>query len=203
MTSVGMTFVELSDDVRRSSLSRQVMKAAELTPEGRTLAVIYHLPAAWKVSLPVEEIVISCLLGAPQTRTDSDDWGFFANLSVRICRPSSLERVVIRELGVVLMKRCGEKPYIRRHSATDELLARASLPTLHPVFTRDVANNVWHLPFNRYQARLRGRLGSLLAWPDEDLLLVGESGVRRVQNSIANLDGDLVGVPTKITYSFG
>ncbi len=202
MNTIGLTLAEFPENASRRVLSRLLSQAIEFTPPGRIFAGIYPLPQRWKVSVPVESFVVTRLLGAPQARSEESEWEFFANLAVRVCEAGRPERSVVKEIGVILMRRAGDKAYVRRHSLPDTVLSRSVLPTLHPVFTRDVANNVWHIPDNNFEARIRTRLGGLLAWPDEDLLLIGEARNERIRNGGFGLDQDLVGVPTKVSYSF-
>jgi hypothetical protein len=61
---------------------------------------------------------------------------------------------------------------------------------------------VWHIPVSGYRGRLRRRLGALTTWSDEHVVLVTQAGRRRLTPTPMDLDGDLVGVPTKQEYSW-
>lgn len=176
--------------------------AGQETPEGRILAVSYEMEPEWKVSRPVESEVVRSLLGKPSEREPNTDWLFFGNLEVRVCLDSTNYREVEREIGIVLLRRSGDMAYRRRDNASPNLVREATIPTLHPVFTRDVANNVWHLPVTSYDSRIRNRLAPLCAWPDEKVLVMNESSRRFYPVKPINHSSDLIGVPTKQDYEW-
>ena len=174
--------------------------ASALTPEGRILAIIYTMPKNWSANPNFEQMSTEILLKSPLDRDENPTWEFFGNLAVRSCRLRGNTRSIDSEFGVVLFRKSGEKPYLRRKSASPELLRIASLPTLHPVFTRDVANNVWHVEAVDPVAAIINRLSILLTWPDEHTTVFKNGGSRNKSRPIANFDQDLIGVPTKIDY---
>ena len=111
------------------------------------------------------------------------------------------EDKVSGEAGVVIFRRKGEKAYKRRLSASKDLLRRSELDTLHPAFTRDVANNVWHMRNGRGLNHVIDRLGSLLAWPDERILISDMTTIRARSRKKPAYDKDLIGRPTKYPYA--
>lgn len=202
MKNLGVVIVEVPFGMSLQETRAMVAKGAALVPDGRLLAVCYEMNPEFGASLPVESAVVSEVMGTPHDRTGESGWLFFGNLAIRVCTVRSGDRKILRELGVVLMCREGDKAYVRRKTASPELLSSSAVPGLHPVFTRDVANNVWHIPAVRYRSRIRSRLSSLMAWSDEEVLLVGPKGSRRLAVIPMDLDDDLVGVPTKQPYTW-
>lgn len=80
-------------------------------------------------------------------------------------------------------------------------LKRNTIPVADKVFTRDVANNVWHLLNDDFKERVITRFSTLLTWQDEDFLIVEPSKTIEVKERKALvLKEDLVGVPNKVPY---
>jgi hypothetical protein len=198
--NIGMTLVEVESSALKQKVRRQVKQAMSLTPVGRQLCVTFPLPRKWIESFPYDAIVVSEVLGKPETRAEPNEWVFSVNISIRLCKAVADQRVVSGEIGVLIFRRSGEMAYTRRATMAQEKLDKAILPVLNPVFTRDVANNVWHLPSEGHVSRIRNRLQSLYTWPDERTLLVSSESQRSLAWKRLNLDDDLVGVPTKSSY---
>ena len=177
-------------------------RAIRSTPAGRFLAVIVPLNLCWEESAPIESQVVARVLGVPSSRSDNSEWEFFGNLAIRACSLGGPWRSVLHESSVILLRRSGEKIYERRRTATLEIIDRATLPTLHPVFTRDVANNVWHLPVKGFNTNIRRRLGALLAWSDEAIVLITERSRRRLPVLPMDLTQDLIGIPRRRDYEW-
>jgi hypothetical protein len=101
-----------------------------------------------------------------------------------------------------MYRKSGEKAYLRRLTSNDEFIDKARFNAIHPVFTRDVANNVWHLSRSNAVSRIIQRLSALLTWPDERTRIISNSSTRSLAWRPLNLDKDLIGVPTKVEYQF-
>ena len=200
MKPIGLVIAEVDAGTNRTAAKRLAKLAAESVPDGRILAVIYPMPQSWKISLPYESDITSAILGNPKERGGEPEWEFFGNLAVRLCNVIPSVREVEREVGVLLLRRAGEKTYVRRLGAFSETLESSRLPVLDPVFTRDVANNIWHLRVKNSETALRRRLGALLSWSDETILVFNQQGLRRYPNHRLRLESDLVGVPVKVSY---
>ena len=97
-------------------------------------------------------------------------------------------------------QRKGEKAYKRRLSASKDLLESSKLEALQPAFTRDVANNVWHMRNGRGLNHVIDRLGSLLAWSDERILVSDMTTIRARSRKRPAYNEDLIGRPTKYPY---
>ena len=200
---VGLVVVtpEASGDER--AWRQAIDEGARSTPEGRMLVLLLPSTSVWEPSLPLEAIATEAVLGQPSARGDTDDFAFFGTVAVRFCAPSTdAWRRTERESTLLLFRRSGPKAYARAKSAESEILDAARIWTLHPVFTRDVANNVWHMPADRGEDAILGRLAALLAWPDEDVLQVDEAGSRSWTGVRGDLDADLIGVPQRIAYDW-
>ena len=204
MKPVGVVFVEIPDSSNKRAVISFVRKGMALVPEGRSLVVTYYMPQTWDTSIPIEGTVIRTVMGGPSERLENPEWGFFGNLGVRLCLGTGSQRKIRREMGVVILRRTGPKAYERRVDTPITVIEESRLPSLHPVFTRDVANNIWHLPVGGHVGRLRSRLSTLLAWSDEVAVIVspGDAKPRRLRIETLDLDGDLIGVPTKHPYDW-
>lgn len=199
---VGLVIVQVGRMRARTKITQRIEHAARLTPDGRILAVVFEMPREWRASLNVEQIATYAVMTLPSERTDVDPWEFFGNLAVRACRVTSADRDVVREICIILFRRAGEKIYTKRKFLDEKKIEAARLNTLHPVFTRDVANNVWHLENSTADEVIVRRLATLLSWPGEGTVIVGASSEENAHVKRMNMDKDLVGVPTKIDYDW-
>ena len=200
---VGLTALVVDVDATDSAIRKRIEFVKASTPEGRHCAVAYQMPQAsdWGQARNwVEAVSAETFLGQPSDRSEGDAWEFFGNIVVRLCRPRANKRLLMREAGVVIFRRKGEKPYKRRLSASKDLLRRSDIDTLHPAFTRDVANNVWHMRNRRGLNHVIDRLGGLLAWPDERILISDMTTTRARSRKEPAYDKDLIGRPTKYPY---
>ena len=111
---VGLTALVVDVDATDSAIRRRAELAKVLTPEGRCCAVAYQMPQAtdWRQARSwVEAVTVEVFLGPPSDRSKGDEWEFFGNIAVRLCRPSANRRLLMREAGVVIFRRKGEKAY--------------------------------------------------------------------------------------------
>lgn len=198
--STGLVLLELDSESSTRIIRFMVEEAVEMTPAGRYLCVTFPLPSSWTASTPFDAIVTTAVLGRPETRIDQADWEFAGNGCMRLCASGEHSRTVDSEIGLLLFRRSGAKPFARKAEVSKDLVDEAILPALHPVFTRDVANNVWHLPVEGYRDKIRNRLQTLFSWPDERMLIISRAGRRWLKWHPMDLDDDLVGVPEKQHY---
>ena len=198
----GLTILVTDPAESSPEFVEQIKRAMEVTPDGRMFAVIYRLPNIWKAHSNIEQIVSVLVLKEPQNRRENDEWEFFGNLAVRSCVMALDVRQVESEYTVLIFRRKGDKAYSRRKSASSELLEEARLPTLHPVFTRDIANNVWHVESLHPVSAIIKRLSILLTWPDEHTIIFENSETLKQTRPCPEFDKDLIGVPTKVDYHF-
>lgn len=199
MNSVGVVVVHLEGISSANLISTKIAEGVALTPVGRVLAVTYTMSQNWEPSICFEGIATATVLDPAGSRGESDDWEFSGNLAVRVCEVVNDARRVTSEIGVILFRRSGDKPYVRRRTMSEEQIEAARLDSVHPVFTRDVANNVWHIEKDNHLSSLTYRIGALLAWPDENIAVVASS-TTYLPVSPLELDSALIGVPAKIDY---
>lgn len=197
MASSVITFISSGSTQSESAIKDQINKAKELVTEGRYLITVFEAPNDWESHLPIESFVIAETLGGIHNR--SVDWEFFGNGVIRTYTSKALR--LSKAYQWTIVRRAGDKPYARRGSLTSTTLKRNTIPVSDKVFTRDVANNVWHLLNDNFKERVITRFSTLLTWQDEDFLIVESSKVIEVKDRKALvLKEDLVGVPNKVPY---
>jgi len=197
--AIGAVFVVIDEEKATEVLA--TVKAASLdVPNGRLLFVIWKQSDSWAPSVPVESISVSAILGNPTDREESK-WDFYGCGTARLYakhgqRPSSTAMWV----GF----RCrGEKAYLRNKG--DKLpkntVLSSTIPVSDKVFTRDVANNVWHMSARGGLDRVISRLQSLTTWSDEIALVYKDGEKYRQKHTTMVLTDDLVPVANKVEYS--
>jgi hypothetical protein len=195
-TSV-ITFIPSGSTQTESAIKEQLNKAKKLVTEGRYLITVFEAPNDWESHLPIEAFVINETLGGIHDR--SADWEFFGNGVIRTYTSKALR--LSKAYQWTIVRRAGDKPYARRGAMSAATLKRNTIPVADKVFTRDVANNVWHLLNDNFKERVITRFSTLLTWQDEDFLIVEPSKTIEVKERKALvLKEDLVGVPNKVPY---
>ncbi len=194
-------FLHISSDESSAEkeIRTQVSDAALLVTEGRYLITFFETPISWESRLPIEAYVVSEILGTIDNR--NADWEFFGNGAIRAYKYKGRTFFLNKTYQWNILRRVGEKPYVRRHEVNSSFLVNNSIPVADPVFTRDVANNVWHLKQSDLLVRVMSRFASLLSWQDEEFIHF-HNGITKTIDHRHKLDlsGDLVGVPTKTEY---
>ncbi len=192
-----LTFISVNPKTTKEEIDTQISMAMGYVSEGRYLIAVFEAPNNWESHLPIESFVISKTMGGVSNR--SDDWEFFGNGVIRTYTAKTLKYTKSYQWTIV--RRVGEKPYARRASMSSASLKRNSIPVADKVFTRDVANNVWHLINDNFKDRVAARFSALLTWQDEDFLVHDGSRIRPLLNrKTLTLKEDLVGVPNKVPY---
>lgn len=195
-TSV-LNLILKSENKSFDQIQSQIRKSAELVTEGRYLITVFNVVDTWEKRVPIESLTIATTLGTVEAR--SSDWEFFGNGAIRCYKSSNLH--LTRTLHWNVVRRVGNKPYSRRPDLGKTFLTRNTIPVSDKAFTRDVANNVWHLKDEDLVARLTARFAALLSWNDENFLVVNGSKATIVEGRTKlDLKLDLIGVPTKIPY---
>ena len=195
-TSV-LTFISTTDSSNEKTVKEQIGKAKDLVTEGRYLIAVYEAPNDWESHLPIESLVIGQTLGGIQNR--SSEWEFFGNGVVRTYTSKTLKYSKAYQWTIV--RRVGDKPYARRPSLSAAVLKRNTIPVADKVFTRDVANNVWHLLNDQFRERIITRFSALLTWEDEEFIVFeGGKATSFKDRKALSLKDDLVGVPNKVPY---
>lgn len=186
-----------SEKLSKQEILKQITRSRDLVSKGRYLITVFDAPDDWTSRIPIEGLVVSSTLGPVESR--STDWEFYGNGAIRCYKSKSLK--LSKTLQWNIVRRSGEKPYARRGSLPAVKLKKNTIPVSDKAFTRDVANNVWHLKDEDLRERLIARFSSLLAWQDEDFILISGSRTKEiVDRSKLILSEDLVGVPTKVPY---
>lgn len=178
-------------------LTSQIIRSKDLVSEGRYLISVFDVPITWTSRIAVEGLIVANTLGTVENR--SNDWEFYGNGAIRCYKSKSLKLTKTYQWNII--RRIGEKPYVRRKILSASAIRKNSLPVADKVFTRDVANNVWHLKNEDFQERLIARFSTLLSWQDEEFIVVSGTRSRVIEERTKLiLNEDLVGVPTKIPY---
>ena len=197
MAASVITFIPSGGNQSESAIKEQLNEAKKLVTEGRYLITVFEAPNDWESHLPIEAFVISETLGGIHDR--STDWEFFGNGVIRTYTSKALR--LSKAYQWTIVRRSGDKPYARRGSLSTATLKRNTIPVADKVFTRDVANNVWHLLNDNFKERVITRFSTLLTWQDEDFFIVEPSKTSEVKDRKALvLKEDLVGVPNKVPY---
>jgi len=166
---------------------------------GRALFALWQPPQSWAPTPPVESMFLRATLSSPPTRP-SGEWTFVANGAVRLygtppVRPvATLMWCAVRRTGAVAYER------LRNGTVSDDVRHRSEIPVAHPVFTRDVANNVWHLPARGGERQVLARLRALTTWSDEEFLILKDGRWRRAPSAPLDLGMDLIGSASRVDY---
>jgi len=197
-TETGAVFAVIPRDASTSQTSKIIAEAMSRTPDGRHLIVLWRATNEWVKSNPIEALATELILRQPNDRQTAA-WEFFGN-GVTRCYRSQSERVEIVWTWLVFRK-AGEKPYRRKRSVGANVAAASTLDTLNKVFTRDVANNVWHMPISQGASGTIRRLQSLLTWADETIDVIYLKRRERRAFHTPDYSRDLIGVAVKTTYN--
>jgi hypothetical protein len=196
--SAGAVFVVVSDE-NTSRLRATIKQASARVPEGRLLFVVWSQKDTWSPSAAVETLAVDEILGDAYNREGSS-WDFYGCGAARLypkngVRPSE----TVLWVGFRLK---GPKAYLRNRdkSVAKSVLDDSSIPVSNKVFTRDVANNVWHLSAKGGIDRVIGRLQSLTTWADEKVIVFKGGKVNHRKHQTMDLGQDLVPVAQKVQY---
>ena len=196
ITSISISFsnrIALSEP----ELRKKITEMSELVSSGGYVFVLTEFEKTIKPGMSIESIVLRELMNTPENRDDS--WLFFGNGAIR--GYSEVNKNLSSTWQWLILQRSGEKTLSRRKTASQKLLKEVTLPVSHFAFTRDVANNVWHLPDKSILQNAINRFGSLLSWPG-DVMLLSHNGKlpKKVEIKKMDLANDLIGVAQKKIY---
>jgi hypothetical protein len=174
-----------------------INKLCQLVSSGGYLFVMTEFGKSFKPGLSIEAIVLRELMNSPDKRDDS--WLFFGNGAIR--GYSEINKKLSSTWQWLILQRSGEKTLSRRKTASNKMLRDVTLPVSHFAFTRDVANNVWHLPEKTIVQNVINRFGALLTWPG-DVMLHSQNGKSPLvfESKKMDLSNDLIGVAQKKIY---
>ena len=172
-------------------------KLCQLVSSGGYVFVMTEFGKSFKPGLSIEAIVLRELMNSPDKRDDS--WLFFGNGAIR--GYSEVNKKLSSTWQWLILQRSGEKTLTRRKTASNKMLKDVTLPVSHFAFTRDVANNVWHLPEKTIVQNTINRFGALLTWPG-DVMLHSQNGKSPLvfETKKMDLSSDLIGVAQKKIY---
>jgi hypothetical protein len=186
-----------SNNLDSDAIIQQIKISSSHVSDGRYLISVFDAPTNWDSRVPLESLVVSSTLGNIENR--NSDWEYFGNGAIRCYKGKSLK--LSKTLQWNIIKKIGDKPYKRRNEFSTAKTKQNTVPVKDPVFTRDVANNVWHLNEENLIERIVARFSSLLTWHDEDFYFISEGKVSQItERKRLILNEDLVGVPTKVPY---
>lgn len=201
-SSPGLAFSFLMQD-DHEAIAETCQVVMQQTGKGRLAVLLWDLDLAWGPESPRETWVTETFLGKPRDRQGSDverAFKFFGNLIIRCYSDDPVEPS--RVVYALMFRRAGEPAYVRRkHEQTP--LTQDLLDTKQYSFTRDVANNVWHLPDSHDTNKMIvGRLSHIVCWSDEDIVEV-EDGKKRIRNDLREVTIlSLIGKAIKTQYDW-
>lgn len=194
----GAVFVVFDTESVRE-ITKISREAAKRVPEGRLLFALWRVKDAWTSNTPIESTFLTSLLGSPAKRTDQN-WGFYGTGAVRLYekngkRPTST-------LMWAAVRRSGEKAYtrVRNGEISPDAIEQSTIHVSHKVFTRDVANNLWHLRSKNGLNRTIERLQFLTTWSDEIVLICRAGRFTKRKHTAGTFNEDLIPVANKILY---
>jgi hypothetical protein len=191
--------VFLDSDASESVVHSTIEMASEQVSEGRYLIVVSQSPQDWESHFSIEGITIALTLGAPSDR-DHTEFEFFGNGVIRLYS----SKIVSNIWQWTIVRRLGLKPYSRVKESSKTMLKRNRIPVSDPVFTRDVANNVWNIKASSFQKECRERFSRLLSWDDEKFLVfTADLKTSEIRNrKPLDLSKSIVPVPHKVPYEW-
>ena len=167
---------------------------------GRMLGIYWQVPRIDRVDSWNPEMQITTeFLMSPADRDSNEEWLFSANGA---CRAYNSDQVLEKTYLWVLLRKSGPKAYKRIQLVPEEVLHTSKLPVSDPAFTRDVANNVWHLKSSDFETHFTARMRSLTTWADETFVHLGRSGIREIESLQLDLSQGLIPRAVKMDYSF-
>lgn len=197
--NIGVVIVDVSGINSKKNIVDLIKSGVKDVPDGRNLVIMWELKNNWTLTVPVESIATETVLGKIKDR-ESQSWEFFGN-GVARTYGNGLQSVE-SNMNWIVFRKAGEKAYKKRHAADATVVNESRLSTLNPVFTRDVSNNVWHLPSSRANSQIVQRFKSLLSWSDEVGILYSSRGRKTVKHAPLIFDKDLIGKASKVSYGY-
>jgi hypothetical protein len=195
-TSVGFS-ISNDCDFSDAQFENKVISIVSQVSSGGYLFLLSEYSNEIQPSQSLESIALRTLMGAPKNR--GTEWNFFGNGAIRSYSPVRMKLTSTWQW--MILQREGERTLEKRHRTNSLNLKKSSLPVSHPAFTRDVANNVWHLNEDAIVKTAIGRFRSLLTWPDESLIHFHNNQKKiEVPYSKLDLNDDLIGVAHKKEY---
>lgn len=167
--------------------------------DGRYLLLFWESTRGFEPQYNWEGQICEEFLGQPSLRGEFHNWLYSANGAIRGYTETNSPGLTI---VWVLLRKLGPKPYLKSKELSQMELEASTLPVADPVFTRDVANNVWHTKDGNQKNVLIQRFASLCAWADEKILVMDHERQIRRPNAPLSLAKDPVPKALKEPYLF-
>jgi hypothetical protein len=177
MKSIGAALIDLDDSgfASKESMSSFFEEYLVEVPPGRSVFFVWTVAVKFQTQINWEFLLGSVALGNPNTRNDQATWLFASNGALRMFdRKLRYSKTVFW----AEIRKTGERAYSRRKTIPEAMLMQSRIPVEDPSFTRDVANNVWHVLDKSNLSEIVARIRALSIWPDELLMHVSR-GVRK------------------------
>ena len=197
MKNIGAVLVDLTGATDKLAIRAEISQSLSLLPAGRNLTAFWEPDAIWGPRPPIEAWVTQEILGIPSER-EKLDVDFFGNGVVRVYQEGSTSPSSTWQW--LSFRRTGERAYARRKTAPQDIVDESTLSTLDPVFTRDAANNVWHIPAHSARSRIIERFQVLLTWSDEETLVLLGQHFQALPYPEVSFSEGLIGVANKTSY---
>ena len=198
----GVVFLVLDDDRGARSIQRLIKDAVPRVADGRLLVAIWDEAPGWQARFPTEALLTRAVMGPDATRP-RDGWGLFGGGVARTyATGANPGRRPVRTVLWVAFQAPGERALRRRRTADHGIVEASTLPVADPAFTRDVANNIWHLRDDGWLARVLDRLAPLLMWSDERALVLGARGTAKSPYAPLDLVDAVIPVAKKERYAW-
>ena len=198
MPNNALVIIDIAESTNVDFFISKIDEVSQKVMDGRYLLIHYKIPKKWQPTICWEGIVNSKLRGL---NYENNLWDFYGSGAIRFY--SEETKGLVDTSAWLLYRKPGLKPFHRVKSEKKSFLKKAKLDTLHKVFTRDVANNVWHFWQESDDMKVFKRFIALLSWPDEKSLYISESKNQELDCSELDLDSEVIGVPTKVGYLWG
>lgn len=199
----GLVVVRLDGGEEQAAIRASARAALAATPPGRFVSVLWPVALHWQEEPPVEATVSATLLGPPEARIEDRNEAVTLHASIAVRTYGDDPLLPRRCFQLLVLRRAGPGVAERRRAGGGAPEAAARLDTTRPAFTRDWANNVWHMRDAAAEDRIVARLARLLRWPDEPVLLVRSGGAVERWEAPAGGHADLVGVPERYAPAQG
>ena len=195
-TSIAFS-VSKSSNYSLLEFESKIREVSEEISNGGYLFLLTEYSQHFQPTVSYESLALRTLMGSPLNR--NTDWLFFGNGVIRGYTPA--KKKLSSTWQWVILQKSGERTLAKRHTSSQLQLSKSAIPVSHPAFTRDVANNVWHLNESTLIKTSLHRFRALLTWPDEQLIhfhnLQKKTNIPYLK---MDLSQDLIGVAEKSIY---
>lgn len=139
-TSIAFS-VSKSSNYSLLEFESKIRELSEEISNGGYLFLLTEYSQHFQPTVSYESLALRTLMGSPLNR--NTDWLFFGNGVIRGYTPA--KKKLSSTWQWVILQKSGERTLAKRHTSSQLQLSKSAIPVSHPAFTRDVANNVWHL----------------------------------------------------------